>query len=615
MNYLTLRGGVFKLTTACLVISLVAASKPKTSSNSDAIQELLRSETQTSNSSIDRRETLHADSRSQNELQLVGWQAGYLQTGKQWLPYEESIADGQSAAKLDEYQTMRSRMTDQPHGHWQLAVWCRKNGLHDQERVHLLQTLDDKDPTVSLETVYERLGCQKVGNEWISPQARREASAMQAELEDSYKRWHSKFETLLQQLEGNPKQVAVAEKHLAEINSVSAVPTIVSVLCMASPSAAEYGLQTLNQIRGFQASRALAGQAVFSPWRHVRSKATELLKERNIEDYAPDLLLVLSKPIRTTVHGDNRNIGAIPNGGHVLMTSGLNVDYVWADETQDKVQVGFRRLFPFWLPPGAYQVVSLRRPWIAGFYDASGHRLPVDINSIMATMAEQKEALDRTAEVINDGRATLNTRVGKILSNTTGQPMSDDPKVWWDWWTTYSSVAPTTQKNVVVVEERQPAQLIPTVRRSCLVAETPIWTERGLVAIEQICAGDRVLSKDIATGELGYNPVLRTTEREPTPVHNFRVGGETITASLGHHFWVSGAGWTKMRELSPNQPLHTVTGLQRITAVDDEGKVEKVYNLVVADFHTYFVGKTMVLSHDVMTPALTNVKVPGLASN
>lgn len=607
-----LRTEILGLAIVLLAISVSAATKPKTASTNDAVQELLKSESQPSTTSINRRVSLQAASRPQNELQAVGWQAGYLSSGKQWLPFEQTIAAGTSAAKLDEYQSMRDRLSDKPHGHWQLAVWCKKNGLHDQERVHLMQVLDDKDPGVDLETVYERLGCQKIGNDWVSPQARRDSEAQQAEMEESYKYWHSKLETIQQQLEGSSKQVAVAQKHLAEISQTSAVPTIVSVLCMAGPSPAEYGVKTLSQIRGYQASRAIAGQAVFSPWRHVRSIATDLLKSRLIDEYAPDLLLVLAKPIRTTIQGEQRNLEAIPNGGHGVTTSGLNVDYVWADETQDKVQVGFRRLVPFWLPPGSYQVVSVRRPWIAGFYDASGKRLPVDLNSVFQAMEEQKVALDRVAEEINDRRATLNERVGKVLSTSTGQPMSDDPKVWWDWWTTYSNVAAPTQKSVVVVEERQPAQLIPTIRRSCLVAGTPVWTERGFIAIEQIRAGDRVLSKDITSGELGYKPVLRTTEREPTPVHKFTVGAENISASMGHHFWVSGSGWTKMRELTPKQPLHTVTGMQRITLVEDEGKIEKVYNLVVADFHTYFVGKSMVLSHDVMTPALTNVKVPGM---
>ena len=50
-------------------------------------------------------------------------------------------------------------------------------------------------------------------------------------------------------------------------------------------------------------------------------------------------------------------------------------------------------------------------------------------------------------------------------------------------------------------------------RCCCLAAGTPVWTDQGLLAIEKISVGDRVLAQDIETGELGYKPVLRTTTR------------------------------------------------------------------------------------------------------
>ena len=610
MNSSFLRYGVCGALVACFAMSAHAAGKTKTTSLPDDVRDVLKAETETTNSSVDRREILRPVARPQNDPNPVWWQSGYLQSGKQWLPFEASASDESSVSRLNEYRSLRAQLSEQPHGQWKLATWCRKNGLPDQERVHLLRVLADKDPTVNIDAVYERLGCQKVGGEWVSQQSRREAIALQAEVEASYKRWHSKLELVVEQLAGGSKQIAAAEKQLSEIHSPSAVPAIVSILCMRMPGTAEYGVKTLSQIQGYQASRALAGQAMFSPWKAVRKEATERLKDRRVEEYAPDLLLLLSKPLRTTVLKDSRDVGTLP--AQSVSTTGLNWDYVWADETQDKVQVGFRRLIPFWLPPGAYQIVSKRYPNAYPFFDQNGNRLNINVNSIVAAMKEEKERLDYTVDVINDDRSELNGRVGKVLSRSTDQPMSDNPQVWWDWWTTYSNVSTSAQKNVVIVEERQPVQLIPTIRRSCLIAGTPIWTERGLVAIEQIRPGDRVLSKDIDSGELAYKPVLRTTDREPTPVLKFTVGDDNITASLGHHFWVSGLGWQKTRELAPQQPLHTATGMQRVTSVQDDGQIEKVYNLAVADFHTYFVGKSMVLSHDVMTPALTNVKVPGL---
>jgi hypothetical protein len=66
--------------------------------------------------------------------------------------------------------------------------------------------------------------------------------------------------------------------------------------------------------------------------------------------------------------------------------------------------------------------------------------------------------------------------------------------------------------------------------------------------------------------------------------------------------------------LIPQQPIHTVVGMARVESVEDEAEPAPVYNLVVADFHTYFVGPAMILSHDVLPPRPTNVKVPGLAA-
>ena len=40
--------------------------------------------------------------------------------------------------------------------------------------------------------------------------------------------------------------------------------------------------------------------------------------------------------------------------------------------------------------------------------------------------------------------------------------------------------------------------------------------------------------------------------------------------------------------------------------------VGPVYNLIVADFHSYFVGKAMVYSHDITARKPTDLLVPGL---
>ena len=60
--------------------------------------------------------------------------------------------------------------------------------------------------------------------------------------------------------------------------------------------------------------------------------------------------------------------------------------------------------------------------------------------------------------------------------------------------------------------------------------------------------------------------------------------------------------------------LHTANGPARVTQVD-KGANAQTFNLVVADFNTYFVGKQKLLSHDNTVRQPTNVVVPGLKAD
>lgn len=575
-----------------------AANKPQSSTSSMEAQELLQLEVTTKNSAFDRREALKPSVRPESADDAVWWLAGYLRSGKNWKRLEDSTVQGDEVRRLRDYSEHRTGLLPRPHGQVELANWCRKNGFLDQERVHLLQALSRQDSTINFDAACQRLGCKNVNGTWVSPQERREADEITAEIERSHKQWSTRFRSITELLDGSPKQRTLAESQMAEITQGSAVPALLSAFCLSNQSSAELGVRTLGQIPDYQASRALAGQAVFSPWRSVRVKAIELLKERKLEEFVPDLLLLLSKPIRTRLNVSNPIPAEALNQPQAILNVRMNWDYVWIEESRDTIRVGIRRLFPVTVPAlmAANQSPAARNDYLS---------------TAILELSEQTSQLNDVANRLNEGRLEMNERVTDVLSKGTGEPSASDPNVWWNWWLVFSNMNPQTSKPVVIVDERIRQPSVAT-GHSCLVAGTPVWTERGLKSIETILPGDRVLSKDISSGELTYKPVLVSTVREPTPVQQFSVGEETIVASPGHHFWVSGDGWTKVRKLAPEQPLHTATGMQRILSVDDQGQVEKVYNLVVADFHTYFVGKSMILSHDVLQPRLTNVKVPGL---
>ncbi len=67
------------------------------------------------------------------------------------------------------------------------------------------------------------------------------------------------------------------------------------------------------------------------------------------------------------------------------------------------------------------------------------------------------------------------------------------------------------------------------------------------------------------------------------------------------------------KHLKPGQLLHGVKGAQAIednTEADDD----KAYNLVVEDFHTYFVGSSRLLVHDNSAPKPVHGPVPGMST-
>jgi intein/homing endonuclease len=88
-------------------------------------------------------------------------------------------------------------------------------------------------------------------------------------------------------------------------------------------------------------------------------------------------------------------------------------------------------------------------------------------------------------------------------------------------------------------------------------------------------------------------------------------GGDQITTTLGHPFWVDGHGWKMAKELSTGDLLHSLGGAIRIDKVEPAGE-DKAYNLVVDDFNTYFVGNAGLLVHDNEFRKPTRAIVPGL---
>ncbi len=59
--------------------------------------------------------------------------------------------------------------------------------------------------------------------------------------------------------------------------------------------------------------------------------------------------------------------------------------------------------------------------------------------------------------------------------------------------------------------------------------------------------------------------------------------------------------------------LHCLSGVAVIKKVELEDTPARTYNLIVEDFHSYFVSNLAVMSHDNTMVQPTLCKVPGLA--
>ena len=121
-----------------------------------------------------------------------------------------------------------------------------------------------------------------------------------------------------------------------------------------------------------------------------------------------------------------------------------------------------------------------------------------------------------------------------------------------------------------------------------------VKTADGYKAIAHIQAGDRVLSKDEASGVTGYKPV---TARYGNPyqetvyieISDGIGNSQTLISNRIHPFYSDGK-WIKAEDLKAGIRLLSESGAeQTVQSVTVKPKPLKAYNLTVADWHTYFV--------------------------
>jgi hypothetical protein len=212
----------------------------------------------------------------------------------------------------------------------------------------------------------------------------------------------------------------------------------------------------------------------------------------------------------------------------------------------------------------------------------------------------------------------------KTLRSATGENAGATPRDWWDWWHSYNDIFQGVDRPILGSTTRydcnvpycRPPSNTPIVfiygLCSCFAKGTPVWTSSGVAPIETIQVGDLVLAQNIETGELAYKPVLETSLRPVRPMLNLDFDGEIITSTRGHLFWIVGEGWQMAKALKPGDRVHGAPQ-DAYLGRSQETKPADAYNLIVADFDTYFVGQHRLLVHDNTERKSGDGKLPGMS--
>ena len=139
------------------------------------------------------------------------------------------------------------------------------------------------------------------------------------------------------------------------------------------------------------------------------------------------------------------------------------------------------------------------------------------------------------------------------------------------------------------------------VKPSCFVAGTLVMAVAGMVVIEKIKSGDKVISTDPETFETAEKRVLETYIREDSKLIHLVINGEEIITTETQPFFVKNQGFIKAGELIVGDELLDVNGnvlLVENFDVELTDEPTTVYNFQVEDFHTYHVGKCRLLVHN-----------------
>jgi hypothetical protein len=555
------------------------------------------------------------------------WHAGQIRISDRWT----EVTDIDESSVTESIKRYLAERGDEPldlDGHRRMANWCAKNKLEVQASAHWQSVLRiDPNDAASRKALNYRLidGEWRTDAEWLA--ASEQAKARMKEL----KKWMPQMKQWAEAM-ANPKNKTKL-KALKELESLDDASAVLALELTAMQLVDDNAIPFIQAIRKFktpEACESLVRIAMIDPSAKFGGVAMEGIKQYPLEFYVPNLLGKLSDS------DVEHQLFTRPNGETVLRQ--IRREHFGDFENVSVLDNVLLRNHQVAIDTKARTVTSraLQRTLSSSLHVKSRPASSRDVLTKAGTPLDHSnkqylnDELARVRQKTKDSQEVIQSEVNHalfLLRNCTEQSNLSSIDEWRGWWNHYNERVRIGNAYPVQYSysenrdyARETVSYIPGRTSisvqfvSCLVASTPIQTDRGLRPIETIRQGDLILSQDIQTGELAMKPVIATTLRPPAKTKLIVTEENSVRATMGHYWWIAGRGWVRTKELEPGMRIHHVTGTTTIERLEDATD-EPTYNLVVADNHSYFVGPERLLSYDATDLTPTLQLVPGLPAS
>ena len=467
----------------------------KVSQAKHLVQQSLQAEA--SGDESNRSELLKTVTDMKTEEPSVYWQLGQIQDGKTWISYSSFVDKSKKSKALEEYRNLRDESKPTVESQFAMIKFCRKHGLKDQAIAHW-SAIAELDPNNA--EAKSQLGFKQIQGTWIETRELEATQEKAKRVSEFLQRMKPDLIQIAVELQSGVRDKNEVVQELTKDFDVDAIPAYELFLSSAHKPGAAVVVEVLKQSSEVEATLSLARHATWVTDLEVRDAAIEALKSREQLAFVPAMLSELQGP--------------------------------WLANRQWSLDQSNRLVVRYSLIADGPEYRALRV--LDQTYFLSGNVSNAFSDAAVRNNLSQTQ-LETTRRAINERIDVRNTQIIEVLRATTGKWELQTPQQWWEWWDDQNEVYSTDEKPIITsyanssvsLRGASPApessmELVSSEsgrtvreRKDCLAGGTPILTQRGPIGIERVRIGDMVLSKHPETGEVRFQPVMRTTVRAP----------------------------------------------------------------------------------------------------